>query len=413
MLPNEVPQESGIDQSQGSAAPAGGLGLSQRPVFQAGYGPQSLGEAYQPAGGNEGSGSNVNFRQQYLEVDRKKMEEAEDCDINAGIHGNWTMENSKSMLHQWMQTNKVKSDYKYSTVGPDHNRSFVAEMGFYVNQLRRNINAREAGSNKQTASKSCSLSLVRQLFHLGVIEPFSGTLKKNKDVEELPPYDVALPPEIVTQLGDALTSLDYSPVGVQGFGVEGAESLSLVNQNVNLDSLLPESSPLAAGVVSWSPPTPNWNPWKGCNIDDGPLASANMDQISEDLNQNWSERNKTDQGIQTSLKSRSSLPIYNMKDQIMSTIHDNPVVLIRGNTGCGKTTQVCQFILDDYISSGQGAYCNVICTQPRRISAVSVADRVANERCEEVYLSKSLIIRSRQLHVFISDWSLHWIQCQV
>ena len=73
-----------------------------------------------------------------------------------------------------------------------------------------------------------------------------------------------------------------------------------------------------------------------------------------------------------------------MKDDIMAAIHENPVTLIRGNTGCGKTTQVCQFILDDYIGSGQGAYCNVICTQPRRISAVSVADRVANERCEEV-----------------------------
>ena len=46
--------------------------------------------------------------------------------------------------------------------------------------LGRQIFAREAGSNKQSASKSCSLSLVRQLYHLGVIEAFSGTLKKNK-----------------------------------------------------------------------------------------------------------------------------------------------------------------------------------------------------------------------------------------
>ena len=112
-----------------------------------------------------------------------------------------------------------------------------------------------------------------------------------------------------------------------------------------MDVLLPESNASEGGVVSWSPPTANWNPWQGCNIDEGPLASANMDQISDDLNSNWSERNKTDQDIQASLKSRSQLPIFNMKDQIMSTIHDNPVVLIRGNTGCGKTTQVCQFIV--------------------------------------------------------------------
>ena len=50
------------------------------------------------------------------------------------------------------------------------------------------------------ASKSCALSLVRQLFHLGVIEAFSGSLKKNKDVEELKPYEVSLSPELVAQV---------------------------------------------------------------------------------------------------------------------------------------------------------------------------------------------------------------------
>lgn len=53
-------------------------------------------------------------------------------------------------------------------------RTFVAEMSFYVKQLGRTIHGRDTGSNKQTASKSCALSLVRQLFHLGVIEAFTG-----------------------------------------------------------------------------------------------------------------------------------------------------------------------------------------------------------------------------------------------
>jgi ATP-dependent RNA helicase A len=48
----------------------------------------------------------------------------------------------------------------------------------------------------------------------------------------------------------------------------------------------------------------------------------------------------------------------------------------------GKTTQIAQFILEDYIASGQGAWCNVAVTQPRRISAVSVAERIAYERNE-------------------------------
>mgnify|MGYP001199540767 FL=1 len=118
-----------------------------------------------------------------------------------------------------------------------------------------------------------------------------------------------------------------------------------------------------------------------------------MDAISEDLNNDYMERHKSDGDLQKSHTMREELPIFKMKKEILTTIQDSPVVLIRGNTGCGKTTQVCQYILDDYISSGQGAYCNIICTQPRRISAVSVSDRVANERAEELGLAVGYSVR--------------------
>jgi ATP-dependent RNA helicase A len=43
--------------------------------------------------------------------------------MNADLHGNWTVENAKSRLHQYLQQSKQSSvDYKYSMVGPDHNR---------------------------------------------------------------------------------------------------------------------------------------------------------------------------------------------------------------------------------------------------------------------------------------------------
>lgn len=73
------------------------------------------------------------------------------------------------------------------------------------------ISAREAGSNKQSASKSCALSLVRQLFHLGVIEAFSGTLKKNKDADQMPPYDVAVDPDLENQIYEVLADLGIDP----------------------------------------------------------------------------------------------------------------------------------------------------------------------------------------------------------
>ena len=46
------------------------------------------------------------------------------------------MENAKSMLHGWMNSKRIKADYKYSSTGPSHNQSFIAEMGFYVNELK-------------------------------------------------------------------------------------------------------------------------------------------------------------------------------------------------------------------------------------------------------------------------------------
>ncbi len=47
-----------------------------------------------------------------------------------------------------------------------------------------------------------------------------------------------------------------------------------------------------------------------------------------------------DKSLQASLKERELLPVAKMKAEIMNAVTDNNVVIIRGNTGCGKTTQV-------------------------------------------------------------------------
>lgn len=59
-------------------------------------------------------------------------------------------------------------------------------------------------------------------------------------------------------------------------------------------------------------------------------------------------------------------------------------MVIKGDTGCGKTTQVPQFIIDHLSEKGLASECNIVVTQPRRISAISLAQRLAVERGEVV-----------------------------
>nr|XP_043627673.1 DExH-box ATP-dependent RNA helicase DExH5, mitochondrial-like isoform X2 [Erigeron canadensis] len=84
------------------------------------------------------------------------------------------------------------------------------------------------------------------------------------------------------------------------------------------------------------------------------------------------------------LQFRKSLPAYKEKEAIVNAILKHQVVIISGETGCGKTTQVPQFILESEIESIRGATCSIICTQPRRISAMSVSERIATERGEKL-----------------------------
>lgn len=85
----------------------------------------------------------------------------------------------------------------------------------YVNfNCITDITGRETGSNKQSASKSCALSLVRQLYHLGVIEAFSGTLKTVKDSDQVTPYDVNLSSELMQGVRDVLDALNLPPTSV-------------------------------------------------------------------------------------------------------------------------------------------------------------------------------------------------------
>ncbi|AAS52778.2 AER094Cp [Eremothecium gossypii ATCC 10895] len=93
------------------------------------------------------------------------------------------------------------------------------------------------------------------------------------------------------------------------------------------------------------------------------------------------------------LKARSKLPAWNKQESITNMVLKNDVVLITGETGSGKSTQIVQFILDHLIKVEEDYGVKIICTQPRRISAIGLAERVSEERATQCGGEVGYVIR--------------------
>ena len=72
---------------------------------------------------------------------------------------------------------------------------------------------------------------------------------------------------------------------------------------------------------------------------------------------------------------RESLPVYKFKKQLIDAVHNNQLLIVVGDTGSGKTTQLTQYLAE----AGFANIGMIGCTQPRRVAAMSVAKRVAEE----------------------------------
>ncbi|KAM7392677.1 hypothetical protein PAMA_007682 [Pampus argenteus] len=88
---------------------------------------------------------------------------------------------------------------------------------------------------------------------------------------------------------------------------------------------------------------------------------------------------------------REQLPVFQYRHRVLEVLQRHPVVVVAGETGSGKSTQIPQFLLEEMLTAGKAAQpCNIVVTQPRRISAMSLACRVSQELgCEDGPGSKS------------------------
>ncbi|OIW19863.1 hypothetical protein TanjilG_27229 [Lupinus angustifolius] len=87
------------------------------------------------------------------------------------------------------------------------------------------------------------------------------------------------------------------------------------------------------------------------------------------------QKSKAKSASEALLEERKKLPIYPYRDELLKALNDHQVLVIVGETGSGKTTQIPQYLHEaGYTKRGM-----IACTQPRRVAAMSVAARVSQE----------------------------------
>lgn len=79
---------------------------------------------------------------------------------------------------------------------------------------------------------------------------------------------------------------------------------------------------------------------------------------------------------------QQQLPAYRRQNDVMQMMNQHDVIIVSGDTGSGKSTQIPQYILNECAKSR--TECLIFCTQPRKLAAKSVADRVAFERSTQL-----------------------------
>ncbi|RNA01392.1 pre-mRNA-splicing factor ATP-dependent RNA helicase PRP16 [Brachionus plicatilis] len=98
-------------------------------------------------------------------------------------------------------------------------------------------------------------------------------------------------------------------------------------------------------------------------------------QFADIMNEHKSEA-VSDFATRNTLKQqREFLPVYAVREELLKIIRENTIIIVVGETGSGKTTQLTQYLHEDGFTK-RGIVC---CTQPRRVAAMSVAKRVSEE----------------------------------
>ncbi|XP_071961716.1 ATP-dependent RNA helicase DHX8-like [Antedon mediterranea] len=191
-------------------------------------------------------------------------------------------------------------------------------------------------------------------------------------VEEEPPF----------LRGHGRQSLELSPVrivknpdGTLSKAAMMQSALAKERREVKVAQERAESENIPTGMnKNWIDPMPNSERALVANVKNMVMPAPQMPEWKKVAfgGSNASYGKKTKMSI---IEQRQSLPIYKLKDQLVQAVEENQILVVIGETGSGKTTQMTQYLAEaGYVTTGK-----IGCTQPRRVAAMSIAKRVSEE----------------------------------
>lgn len=240
---------------------------------------------------------------------------------------------------------------------------------------------------------------IRQLIASGVAkasdypdleEDYNATLRGEGELELEQEVDIEVreeePPFLV---GQTKQSLELSPIRVVkapdgSLNRAAMSGTNLAKERKELRRQEQEAATAAAEAESKADLSSQWN---------DPMANPDHRQFASDLRNakmiapqtepepEWKRtvmRRNEPMGKRTNMtirEQRNSLPVFAFRNQLIQAVKDNQIMVVVGETGSGKTTQLTQYLAEaGFTNNGM-----IGCTQPRRVAAISVAKRVSEE----------------------------------
>lgn len=324
-----------------------------------------------------------------------------------GVPKNWTGKTPRRQLEEYLQKKRLgKANFQR-----------MADKGCVL-MLRDTPTRFESIGEFDTHGDAQHAAATRALYHLEpklqlsrvLPPPFRDWWAEWQEAERKQREDEAA--AVKQGKKDRITSLVQSMKGVamgEGGEAEKADAAAVPAAQTTSETLLPNNSDLAWDEQSL-----------GEEDDDGgkaeedqelvpertvkgkpqrqPQAKQEDPKLGETLRQRFEEKRRRPK-YQELAQVRRELPVAATREEILRCIEQERVVVISGETGCGKSTQVAQYILEEALLRGEGHRVNLVCTQPRRVAAVSLAERVAQEMGDEAGAGASQALVGYQIRM--------------